>query len=223
MNYQSEQIDKLIAALSKAQGEMMAASKDSSNPFFNSKYADLSSVWNACREPLSKNELAVTQTMCQIDGNLMLVTTLGHSSGQFIKSELPIEYSKTETEVNKYGKEVKANLLHRMGSCVTYLRRYALSSIVGVAPDDDDGNIGGQAQEPQKKVVVSEKQAIELIDMLTNCDTKFRDDIFTKINKAPINAKSLYDITPEIYERLKIYISDHLSNKQEKVLVNENA
>jgi hypothetical protein len=216
---QSNEIDKLMCALSKAQGEMMAASKDSNNPFFNSKYADLSSVWNACREPLSRNELAVTQTMCQNNGQLMLVTTLGHASGQFIKSELPIEYSKSEVEINKYGKEVKSNMLHRMGSCVTYLRRYALSAIVGVAPDDDDGNVGGHVQEAQKKITINESQADELIEMLSKCDETFRNNIFKKIREKPINASSINEITPEIYERLKIYISEHIQKSNEVINV----
>ena len=55
----SETIGKLAAALAKAQAEIRGAKKDADNPFFKSTYADLASVWDACREPLSKNELAV--------------------------------------------------------------------------------------------------------------------------------------------------------------------
>ena len=59
---QSETIGKLSEALAKAQGAMQNAVKDSSNPFFKSTYADLASVWDACRKPLSDNGLAIIQT-----------------------------------------------------------------------------------------------------------------------------------------------------------------
>ena len=58
----SEQIKELATALATAQGEMGSAIKDSDNPFFKSKYADLASVWDACRDPLSKNGFSVVQT-----------------------------------------------------------------------------------------------------------------------------------------------------------------
>jgi hypothetical protein len=143
MSLQSENINELITSLSKAQGKMTAAAKDSANPFFKSKYADLSSVWNACREALSENGLAVIQTMNHMpEGDMMLVTTLGHSSGQWMRSYLPIKIKDTKNE--------KTNELQLLGSCLTYLRRYALAAIVGVAPDeDDDGNSGVGYQAPK--------------------------------------------------------------------------
>lgn len=114
----------LFAALAKAQGEMKPAKKDSQNPFFKSSYADLAAVWEACRVPLSKNGLAVAQW---VDGEV-LVTTLGHSSGQHIESRLLITAKK----------EGDAQAL---GSALTYLRRYALAALVGVSAEgeDDDG------------------------------------------------------------------------------------
>jgi len=55
----SESIAALAAALSKAQATMTSAKKDSTNPHFKSRYADLASIWDACREPLTKNGLAI--------------------------------------------------------------------------------------------------------------------------------------------------------------------
>ena len=71
----SESIAELAAALAKAQGEIEGAKKDSNNPHFNKTYADLASVWDACRIPLSKNGLSVTQGV-STDGNKVTVTTL---------------------------------------------------------------------------------------------------------------------------------------------------
>ena len=128
----SEQINELATALAKAQGAITPAIKDSNNPFFKSQYADLASVWDACRKPLSENGLSVVQT---IDGNDKLETTLLHSSGQFISSTLSI-VAKDQTSQS-------------IGSAITYARRYALSAIIGICPDDDDAEAAmGRPSEP---------------------------------------------------------------------------
>jgi|ERR1700754_752346 len=121
----SPEIGKLLEALAKAQAIMRGAVEDSSNPFFKSTYADLTSVWEACREPLTQNGLSVIQTTQILNGTNCLVSILGHLSGQWIKSVLPINPSKPDIQA--------------LGSAITYCRRYALSALVGVCPIDDDG------------------------------------------------------------------------------------
>lgn len=121
----SESINELAAALAKAQGEIKSAAKDSTNPHFKSKYADLASVWDACRAALSKNGLAVAQITATTEaGKVRVTTTLLHSSGQWIEGELDV----------KPGQDTAQGI----GSTITYCRRYALAAMVGVAPDDDD-------------------------------------------------------------------------------------
>ena len=131
----SEQINELASALSKAQGEMKHAFKGSHNPFYNSKYADLVEVWDTCREVLSKNNLAVIQTTEEVEKDCYVITTLAHSSGQWIQGRL-----KSRLMPDKLGnvKETPQTI----GSGITYARRYALMAIVGVASsmEDDDGN-----------------------------------------------------------------------------------
>jgi len=125
----SESIAELSAALAKAQGVMEGATKDSSNPFFKSKYADLSAVWDACRKPLTDNGLCVVQTADFIPEHPDMVcieTTLCHSSGEWIQGRLAVKPIKADPQ--------------SVGSCITYLRRYSLQSMVGIAPEDDDGN-----------------------------------------------------------------------------------
>lgn len=156
MNLQSEDINELITALSKAQGEISPAIKDSLNPHYKNKYADLNSCWNACRPALSKHGLAIIQTMTENDGKLSLITTLAHSSGQWMRSYLPILTQKMDAQ--------------GIGSAITYARRYSLAAIVGIAPDDDDGNAACDApkQVPQKKKpepTISDKEATELEEM----------------------------------------------------------
>ncbi len=128
----SENINELAIALAKAQGQILDAKKDSNNPFFKSKYADLASVWEACRKPLSNNGLSVVQTIeikygsfCPSEGRRILESTLMHTSGQWISSELDL-LPKEESE-------------QAIGSAITYTRRYALAALVGICPDDDDG------------------------------------------------------------------------------------
>jgi hypothetical protein len=122
----SESIANLADALSKAQAEMEGAKKDMANPFFKSKYADLASVWDACREPLGKHGLSVSQMPETRDNQVIVYTILMHSTGEWLASELAMAPTKNDPQ--------------GIGSCITYARRYALSAIVGISPEDDDGN-----------------------------------------------------------------------------------
>lgn len=135
----SENINELATALAKAQGEITGALKDSANPFFKSKYADLASCWDACREPLSKNGLAIVQSPETGADGLTLTTLLTHSTGQWIK--------------NTFRMLPKDDTPQGVGSALTYARRYALTALIGIAQVDDDGNAAsgrsnGKAEEP---------------------------------------------------------------------------
>ena len=140
---QSESIADLAAALSKAQASITGALKDSANPFFKSKYADLASCWDACRKPLTDNGLAVIQTIEAGEGRAVLVTTLCHASGEWIKSYCPIL--------------TKDDSPQALGSAITYARRYALAAMVGLAQIDDD------AEAAQGRHKVSAPQNPELL------------------------------------------------------------
>lgn len=128
----SEQINDLAAALSKAQGQMGGALKDSANPFFKSKYADLASVTEAIRGPLAENGLSYVQLPRECEGERVVVeTVLLHASGQWISNEVEVPVTKADAQ--------------GYGSALTYARRYGLSAITGVAPEDDDGNAAAKA------------------------------------------------------------------------------
>lgn len=134
----SEQINEIATALAKAQGEIKGAVKDATNPHFKSQYATLSAVWDACRVPLSKNGLSAIQTVSTDENAATVVTTmLMHSSGQWIKDSISCRPEKATAQ--------------GIGSAITYMRRYALSAIAGVAPDDDDGEAAVGRMEPAKK------------------------------------------------------------------------
>lgn len=123
----SPTVGKLAEALAKAQAEIKGATKDSDNPFFKSKYADLESVWEACRTALTNHGIAVIQGPHASGQTLFVTTMLLHSSGEWARSTLSTTLKDQSPQV--------------VGSATTYLRRYGLSAMAGVAPkDDDDGN-----------------------------------------------------------------------------------
>jgi ERF superfamily len=148
----SETIGKLAEALAKAQGEMDNAKKDSSNPFFKSKYADLAAVIDSIKEPLSKNSLSYVQFLDEENEKSYLITKLMHSSGEWISGRLKLI--------------LKQQDMQGMGSAITYARRYSISSMVGLAQDDDDGNIASGKKEdfknfqPQQKPINQTPQPI---------------------------------------------------------------
>ena len=81
----SEQINEIIGALAKAQGEMKPAVFNRVNPHFKNRYADFTSCMEAVREPLSKNGLAISQMPSTTpDGKYVLITLIAHTSGQWI-------------------------------------------------------------------------------------------------------------------------------------------
>jgi hypothetical protein len=149
---QSESIAALAAALSKAQASITGALKDSSNPFFKSKYADLASCWDACRKQLADNGLAVIQTTDMTDAGVVLVTTLAHSSGEWMRGVLPIVTKDAGPQAQ--------------GSGMTYARRYALAAIVGLAQIDDDA----EAAQARGKPAQTDPKVLEQIASCASTD-----------------------------------------------------
>ena len=132
----SESIKELALALSKAQAAMKGAVKDSTNPFFKSNYADLESVWEACRKPLTDNGLSVIQMPNIVDGKVSIETMLAHSSGEWVSSSISAQPAKTDPQ--------------SIGSVISYLRRYSLAAVAGVYQTDDDAE-QAQGRTPQEK------------------------------------------------------------------------
>lgn len=133
----SPQKSGLAMALAKVQGAIQNPKKDTANPFFKSKYADLAAVWDSVRPHLAANDLAFVQ-MPSTDGNKVTVTgKLLHASGECLESAIT--------------GQAKDAAPQSIGSCITYLRRYQLSAMLGIAAEeDDDGNAATHA-EPGKK------------------------------------------------------------------------
>jgi hypothetical protein len=123
--FKSDDLKELFMALSKAQGEMNIAGLNKQNPYFKSRYADLTSVVMASRAALFKNGLSVMQQiMTNEDGASILHTILGHGSGQFIESRVRIVPPKND--------------IQSVSSYTTYLKRMCYASLIGVVTGDED-------------------------------------------------------------------------------------
>lgn len=179
---QSENINELVAALSKAQGKMNPAKFNKTNPHFKNKYADFTSCMEACRTPLSENGLSVMQYCENVHEKMMVVTMLAHSSGQWIKSYLPLKGGST---------------CQALGSELTYMKRYGLSALLGIVADedmqlDDDGEEATKTNHEanrapavpfEEKKLITAKQVQLLASKLDKCTPDFRANFFVVLQK----------------------------------------
>lgn len=155
----------LYSALAAAQADMGPALKDSVNPAFKSKYADLASVMAACLPSLNAHGIAVIQPTYQNEAGAHFVkTVLVHGeTGETAECAVPLIVSKND--------------MQGYGSAVTYARRYGLMSMAGIAPEDDDGNAAAKSppmvetrrQEPRRDPLPSAAQVAT--QSLANADS----------------------------------------------------
>lgn len=218
----SPQINEIVAALAKAQGEMKPAVFNRVNPHFRNRYADFTSCMDAVREPLSKNGLAISQMpSTTADGKFVLVTLLAHGSGQWMAGEFPLISAKQDSQ--------------GIGSAMTYAKRYSLCGMLGIVADeevdadDDDGEAAAgrgqparQAPQPAAQTAPAAKlgkaEVVALTNLIQNLDEESNKSFLEWINKS-FNAKSIQDIPQNCFEKCMVslntkikYIND--KNKQ---------
>lgn len=203
--FQSDQIDQIAIALSKAQGQMESAKKDSKNPFYKNTYADLASVWDAIKEPLVSNGLSVVQHFMYDHDKTILLTTLVHASGQWIRSYLPVVPTKQDVQ--------------GMGGGITYMRRYALAAIVGCTQDDDDGESAGTIDRKKKKTV-SDIQYQELTSLLEMCPPDYQSRFNERLFSRGINSIQLLP-EPE-FENVKLALIKIVDQTKQLVINGDN-
>ena len=177
-------INKFAAAFIAAQSQMDDAKKDSTNPFFKNKYADLNSVREACVPALNANGIAVLQPIVQVDGKNFVKTLLLHESGESMECLTEILFA-------------KQNDPQAQGSGITYARRYGLQSLVNIGAEDDDGNKAAEKpkKEPAKNAFGLSKDG----DLASGADmtetfAKAAQDFFAKIKKDVEECGSLAEV-----------------------------
>ena len=180
----SDSIKELATALAKAQAVMAGAKKDSTNPHFRSKYADLASIWEACRDALTSNGIAVVQmTRARPEDVVIVETRLLHSSGEWIEGELLVPVMKADAQ--------------GYGSAITYARRYALAAAVGVAPEDDDGNAAAAARPTANQVLPGAMNGAdvnrEALNMMTEEEQDYLRSEAAEIKKLHAAGTNVYD------------------------------
>lgn len=129
--------DSLVAALARAQAKMPPVHKTKTNPHFRSTYADLADVLAAVRPTLAAEGIALVQPIRVTEHGAELVTAL-LKGDERIESALPLPLDSKPQD---------------MGSRLTYLRRFMLAALVGVAAEDDDDGNAAQAAAPAKRKV----------------------------------------------------------------------
>lgn len=198
----SESIAAISPAFSKAQQALESASKSSENPFFNSKYADLSEVMRCIKEVTFINGLCFTQHP-SYEGNLVTVeTTVIHAeSGEYFRSICKTPAPKSDPQGT--------------GSAITYLRRFALASIFGLAQEDDDGN--SHAAPQKQSAPAKTQQASSLCNVKIypqdsfvqnlprwkqkmKADKNFCQELFDKVNKKgfTFSENQIYQLSDEV-------------------------
>lgn len=213
--YQSAEIKDLAAALCKAQTAMKHATKEAENPYFKSKYADLPAVIDAVRPALTANGLSVSQMMDYDEvGRHYLVTTLMHTSGQWLRGWYPINPTKNDPQ--------------GIGSAVTYARRYSLAGATGNASigEDDDGNAASEVAphsrpSPSAKEIYGTNGAMsdkftEIKEAILGAQTHEQLKSIWKDNNSHILAmkkldQTYYDDLEKVKEKQKTVISNNLA------------
>lgn len=220
----SETIGKISEALAKAQLKIEGAVKDSANPFYKSKYADLSTVWDACHVHLNGEGIAIVQSNGNADGGVQVTTMLSHSSGEWIKDTLTL-----------YPKDT---LPQSAGSAITYGRRYSLASMTGVCPVDDDGEatMGRKESKPVYTPKQSDKTTPETPVQASSVEDELKAeivrlvkaDISVKVETAPeyqayVQTKTGYDLVVENYQNIIDVLSgkkQHLGTQEIEAIMN---
>lgn len=141
----SPTISKLADALAKAQAEMPVVKMNASNPFLKNKYADLGAVIETSRPILAKNNLSISQFPISDGDKIGVTSVLMHTSGEWLEATITIPSTDSKG----------LSVAQAAGVVISYIRRYAWASILGLyADEDNDGHTGAEKkQEPVKPVV----------------------------------------------------------------------
>ena len=202
----SESVDKIFPAFVRAQAMISGGEANAKNPHFKSDYMDLGGVWAVVKPALTKNDLGVIQSPTSLTTDtITLVTRIVHVSGQWLEDDIQMPFGKATAQA--------------IGSAITYARRYALSSIMGVyLGDDDDGNEATAQSEPKSKPAPTPKPApVDASEAFAIARELFGDAVGVKM---PPMLKKMFDVdnsrqlTSEQVEKLTSHLLDIKANRE---------
>lgn len=157
--------NKLYSQLLEVQKKIEVASKDSNNPFYKSKYADLNSIMGVAKPVLSENDLFIAHLGVFIEGQYCITTRVYNTEGEFLECIVPVVSSKpTDPQAQ--------------GSSTTYARRYGLQTLLAIETEDDDGNEGNGKKPKATTTTIRPQTPPEEPDGVTDADLEemFRHD-----------------------------------------------
>lgn len=199
----SDEINEIAKSLSELQGNMNPARKDKINPYFKSYYSDLPSLWEAIRDLLPENGLAVVQDAVTMEIGVSIITRVIHTSGQWIEfGPLIVPLAKNDAQA--------------VGSAISYGKRYALGAALGIVAEvDDDGNKATQAAKKQenKRPIgnskpITQEQVADLFDII-DCEER------GKAICAHFKVKHFRELTQDSYYAIKKRIEREKANATE--------
>ncbi len=221
MDVQSEKINEIATALSKAQGELKPAKKSCKSHF--AEYADLKDIVESSREVLKNNGLSVSQSPFPgEDGKLLIVTTLMHSSGQWLRAYMPVIAHKLDN--------------HTIASGITYAKRYSFASIVGIVQegeDDDAKEAMGDEGKPGKSINAAplkskpnipkkglnkeiSKIQFDELNSLINGHDDIRENLMRWLKNPPYNKEYLTQLPASVFEWVMNSCRVAIANKYKK-------
>lgn len=151
----------LFCAIAKAQLKISAVTKEGKNPHFRSNYVTLDSILNGPVKVFSEHGIAIIQMPSIVDGKINIRTVLAHAGGANIQSDLSMVCDVSNP--------------HKVGSTITYLRRFSLASILGIAGEDDDGN--SAAGVPSKPTATTNRRPVTTARVVPGNKPKFNLDL----------------------------------------------
>jgi len=191
----SAEIGELVKALIKVQAQMQPAKKKSYNPFHKSKYADLVEVRETYNKLLTDNGFATIQaTRMAENGDVCVITTLVHVSQQWWSGELCAKPTKI-VKNKESGEEKEVTDPQILGSIVSYLRRYGISSLIGVVSEGEDDD--AEAATKPHRTVKPEPQELARTGQIYDEKTNNLIEAFKKIGvgKGEIEDILKHDLT----------------------------
>lgn len=195
----SENINELATAMSKAQSAMRPALKDSINPHYKSKFSNLTSVWESMRIPFTSNGLTVWQDITTCDKTVSVTTKVVHSSGQWV------EFGPLTIPLGKFDAQ-------GVGSATSYAKRYALCAALGIVSDDDDDGeaasapIRNKPEEVKPISKISMNQIKEINELLEMCPSEYVEK-FLGFMQAKYGKRSIDVIPVTDFENVLRYIN----------------
>jgi hypothetical protein len=156
---------ELLQALAQFNKQVLPIVKGANNPFFKSKFADLTTIQQTIKTPLADNKLVITQANVWLDGHMFVETRVWHTeTGNYINSVFPVIVNKQSAQ--------------DYGSAVSYAKRYSLSGLLNLVIQDEDDD-AEKATDRKPKDEVGQDKRLYLLTLLEAKD--YADNIKDKL------------------------------------------